>query len=59
MHLVEVRQTLYDTSVERDIYDISKIARKLVEFAEFTDDLSYTDFTYITSLLSKSQMKKN
>ena len=33
MHLVEVRQTLHDTSTERDIYDISKMSRKLVEFA--------------------------
>lgn len=55
MHLVEIRQTLHDTSAERDIYDISKISRKMVEFAEFTDDLSYIDFSYITALTSKAK----
>lgn len=55
MHLVEIRQTLHDTSMERDIYDISKISRKLVEYAEFTEDLSYTDFAYITSLTDKAK----
>lgn len=55
MHLIEIRQTLHDTSAERDIYDISKISRKLIEFAEFTEDLSYTDFAYITSLTSKAK----
>ncbi len=55
MHLIEIRQTLHDTSAERDIYDISKISRKLAEFAEFTEDLNYTDFAYITSLTSKAK----
>ena len=55
MHLVEVRQTLYDTSAERDIYDISKISRKLAEYTEFTEDMSYTDFAYITALVDKSK----
>lgn len=55
MHLVEIRQTLADTSAEKDIHDISKISKKLVLLAEFTDDLSYTDFAYITSLTSKAK----
>lgn len=55
MHLLEIRQTLRDTSIERDIYDINKISRKLTEFAEFTDDISYTDFAYITALTSKAK----
>ena len=56
MHLIEIRQTLHDTSAERDIYDISKISRKLAEFVcVFTEDLNYTDFAYITSLTSKAK----
>ncbi len=56
MHLVEIRQTLHDTSAERDIYDINKIVRKLAEYTEFTDDLSYTDFAYITALVDKAKL---
>lgn len=55
MHIMEIRQTLHDTSIERDIYDISKMLRKLTEFAELTEDLSYTDFAYITALTSKAK----
>lgn len=55
MHLLEIRQTLHDTSIERDIYDIGKLSRKLTEFTEFTDDLSYTDLAYITALASKAK----
>ena len=55
MHLLEIRQTLHDTSIERYIYDIGKLSRKLTEFTEFTDDLSYTDLAYITALASKAK----
>lgn len=55
MHLVEIRQSLHDTSVERDIYDMTKIIRKLAEYTEFTDDLNYTDFAYISALVDKSK----
>lgn len=55
MHLLEVRQTLYDTSVERDIFDNNKIIKKLLEYLETTDDLPMADLTYISTLLSKSK----
>ena len=55
MQLYEVRQNLHDTSVEQDIFDNNKIIKKLVSFAEGTNDLSYTDFAYISQLLTKSK----
>ncbi len=55
MHLIEVRQSLNDTAVERDIYDINKIIRKLTEYTDFTEELSYTDYLYISTLLSKTK----
>ncbi len=55
MHLIEVRQSLTDTAVERDIYDINKIIRKLTEYTDFTEELSYTDYLYISTLLSKTK----
>ena len=51
MHLLEIRQTLYDTEVTRDILDINKLSQRLNEFLEQTDDLSYCDFAYISLLL--------
>lgn len=55
MHLLEVRQTLYDTEVQRDILDINKLAQRLNEFLEQTEDLPYCDFAYISALTSKSK----
>ncbi len=56
MHLIEVMQTLKDTSAEKDIYDLNKLSKQLVEFVKITDNLSYTDFAYISALLSKSKL---
>ncbi len=55
MKLLEVRQSLYDTSIERDIFDNNKIIKKLLDYLENTDDLSKTDFEYISTLLLKAK----
>lgn len=55
MHLLEVRQTLYNTEVSRDILDINKLAQRLNEFLEQTEDLSYCDFAYISALTTKAK----
>lgn len=55
MHLLEVRQTLYNTEVTRDILDINKLSQRLNEFLEQTEDLSYCDFAYISALTSKAK----
>lgn len=55
MHLLEIRQTLYDTEVTRDILDINKLSQRLNEFLEQTEDLSYCDFAYISALTSKAK----
>lgn len=55
MQLVEIRQNLADTSVEQNIFDNKKIIKQIVSLAEITEDLSYTDFAYISQLLTKSQ----
>lgn len=55
MHLLELRQTLYDTEVQRDILDINKISQRLNQYLEQTEDLSYCDFAYISALTSKAK----
>lgn len=55
MHILEVRQTLHDTSAEKDIYDLDKLSKQLIEFVKITDDLSYIDFAYISALTSKAK----
>lgn len=55
MHLVEVRQKLKDTTVKKDIYNINSILNKLMEFVENQEELSFIDYSYITSLLSRTE----
>lgn len=55
MHLLEIRQSLENTSVKTVIYDNSKIIRQLETLAEFTTDLSQADCEYIATLLLKSK----
>lgn len=56
MHLLEIRQSLEDTSIEKDIYESSKIIKKLSKLIDNSADLSMDDFTYISALLSKSKI---
>ena len=55
MHLMEVRQTLHDTTAVRDIYHISKIVKEIEKYVDTTEEISYTDFAYITALLNKAK----
>ncbi len=56
MHLLEIRQSIENTSIEQDIYENSKIIKKLSKLIENSADLSFDDFTYISALLSKSKI---
>lgn len=56
MHLLEIRQSLENTSIEQNIYEGSKILKKLSKLIDNLDDLSMDDFTYISALLSKSKI---
>ena len=59
MHLFEIKEDLHDTPVETSIYENSKIIRQLETLTELTDDLSYADFEYISTLLLKSKTLLN
>lgn len=56
MHLLEIRQSLENTSIEQDIYASSKILKKLLKLIDNSADLSMDDYTYISALLSKSKI---
>ena len=56
MHLLEIRQSLENTSIEQDIYASSKILKKLSKLIDNSADLSMDDYTYISALLSKSKI---
>lgn len=59
MHLLEIRQSLENTSLKTSIYENSKIIRQLETLAEFTTDLSCADLDYVITLLFKSRTLLN
>ena len=56
MHLLEIRQSLENTSIEQDIYASNKILKKLSKLIDNSADLPIDDYTYISALLSKSKI---
>ncbi len=59
MYLLEIRQSLENTSVKTSIYENSKIIRQLETLVEITNDLSSADCEYIATLLFKSKTLLN
>ena len=50
MKVVEIKQELNDTSVERNMFDINRLSRHIISVAKETN---YTDYQYISTLTSK------
>ena len=54
MKLYELRQNIQDTSITRDILDISRIAQRLALFVEFVDKgIATFDYEYLTATAHK------
>ena len=55
MKICEIREDIRDTSVTRDIFDISKISQQLALYSEFITEINFSDYEYISILLNKSK----
>lgn len=56
MKLYEIRQDLQDTSITRDILDISRISQRLALFVEFVDEgVATYDYEYLTATAHKTK----
>lgn len=55
MKVVELKEDIRDTSIIRDIFDVTKISQQLSFYTEFITDINYTDFKYVQILLDKSK----
>ena len=54
MKLYELRQNIQDTSITRDILDISRISQRLALFVEFVDNgIATFDYEYLTATAHK------
>lgn len=51
--IVEVKNTLSNTNIEDNIYEINKIVKELINQTEFIIDVNKDDFDYINIVLEK------
>lgn len=57
MKLYEIRQNIQDTSITRDILDISRISQRLALVVEFIDDgVATCDYEYLTATANKVKL---
>lgn len=53
MKVVEIKQELNDTSVERNMFDINRLSRHIISVMEIAKETNYTDYQYISTLTLK------
>ena len=55
MKIVEIKEDIRDSSVVRDVLDITRISQRLSLYTEFITDVNFTDYKYTQILLDKSK----
>lgn len=55
LKVVEVRETLEDTSLIDNLYKVNKLTKELIRQTEFVSELNKTDFEYINIVLEKTR----
>lgn len=55
LKVVEVRETLEDTSLIDNLYEVNKLTKELIRQTEFVPELNKTDFEYINIVLEKTR----
>lgn len=55
MKIVEIKEDIRDSSIVRDVLDITRISQRLSLYTEFITDVNFTDYKYTQILLDKSK----
>ena len=54
--IVEVKETIFDSRLVENIYDIEKIIKNIISRLEFTNELNYDDYKFIDIVIEKSRI---
>lgn len=55
LRIVEVKETLEDTSLIDNLYEVNKLTKELIRQTEFITELNKTDFDYINIIMEKTK----
>lgn len=54
--IVEVKETIFDSRLVENIYDIEKLIKNIISRLEFTNELNYDDYKFIDIVVEKSRI---
>lgn len=54
--IVEVKETIFDSRLVENIYDIEKLIKNIISRLEFTNELNYDDYKFIDIVIEKSRI---
>ena len=57
--IIEVKETIQDTTLLDNIYSIDKIVKEIIKRTEFITDLNKDDYNYINIILDKIKTNLN
>lgn len=55
LKIVELKETIKDSNLTNNIYDIQKIIQKMILNLEFIEELNKDDYNYLEILTEKSK----
>ena len=56
LKIVELKETIKDSNLTNNIYDIQKIIQKMILNLEFIEELNKDDYNYLEILTEKSKI---
>ncbi len=55
LKIIELKETLEDTSLIDNLYKVNKLTKEIIKQTEFITELNKTDFDYINIILEKTK----
>ena len=56
LKIVELKETLEDTSLIDNLYEVNKLTKEIIKQTEFITELSKVDFNYIDIVIEKTKI---
>lgn len=55
LKIIELKETLEDTSLIDNLYKVNKLTKEIIKQTEFITELNKTDFDYINIIMEKTK----
>lgn len=59
LKVVEIKETLEDTEIINNIYEVNNAIRSIIKQTEFITELNKTDYDYLNIILRRTKINLN